>query len=141
MFVIKQKELQQLRILILFPIAIGCMYIFFAPKKIHLKDVVLSGITHVDATIFSDSNEITVDSVTQKGPASPEHVTINESSLEDLIACPGISYKTAELIIKERSYQKFYDWRDLKDRVKPLNQGRIDALIEAGVKLSQENQE
>ena len=94
----------------------------------------MRGMNHLDISISDD--QIKIDSVEQKGKISPEKVIINNATVEQLSACPGISKNTAEAIVKERSFGKYYDWRDLQDRVKQIKASHIDKLKDAGVKLN-----
>ncbi len=72
----------------------------------------------------------------EKHRKKPTHVVINEATYEELVQCPGIGSKTASLILLERQFGQFADWRDLQDRIKNVGEAKILRLQEAGVKLS-----
>ncbi|MDD3145991.1 MAG: hypothetical protein PHD82_01705 [Candidatus Riflebacteria bacterium] len=123
-----------MRILCLIPLLAGIGVMLVGPDSIPLKGYVAQG-SH-QLTIDLKKPMITIDSIEQPGPKAPDHVIINEATHEDLVACPGISSKTADLILRERRAAPFFDWRDFDTRVKGMGAGKIERLKEAGVRLN-----
>ena len=118
MFQLNQREVVELRILCLLPIIIGCSMMFFGTDAVPLQQFIATGDQQL--SIRLDQALGTVGRVEQTGSDAADHIIINEASREQLLACPGIGSKTAELIMTERRFAPFADWRDFDDRVKNI---------------------
>ena len=57
-----------------------------------------------------------------------------DSPPTDLQRCPGISKRAAKYIVKERKFRFFIDWRDLKDRIKGIDDRHVEKLKDADTK-------
>jgi competence ComEA-like helix-hairpin-helix protein len=130
---ITNREANQARGLILFTLLLGFFANLFGNDQIYPHQAVPAGEAIIAVDDLSKPSEI---EIIQTGKASPERVIINNSNLEELVCCPGIGTKTAQLILLERSYGKFADWRDLKDRVRGIGANTVEKLKESGVRLS-----
>jgi len=133
------EEIRQFQILCLVPMLCGILYAVFAADASNLHEFVATGQNQISISIHKAM--VAVDEIEQTGKISPELVIINEASHAELVACPGISSKTAGLILRERKFAPFFDWRDLQSRVKNIGPGRIQTLQEAGVRLSRDEKE
>lgn len=98
--------------------------------------MVLTGNQQISISIGSEA--VKLQSISEHGKISPKRVVINEATFEDLVACPGIGGKTAALILEERRFGLFFDWRDLETRVKNIGAGKIRTLQDAGVRLNRD---
>ncbi|GAB4281161.1 MAG: hypothetical protein Kow0029_26150 [Candidatus Rifleibacteriota bacterium] len=133
------KELNQFRLLIALPVLIGLGWLLVKDKAISIEQAVPAGKASIRLLTSSEApgkiglNDI---EVVERSPVAPDHVFINTATREELIACPGIGKKLANQILLERSYGKFVDWRDLKDRVKGVTSNLVEKLQDAGVKLN-----
>ncbi len=136
MFSLNQTEIRNFRILCLIPLLAGLGAMLVGSDSVSLKDYVAAGSHQLSVDLKHAA--VTLQSIDQKGPAAPDHVIINEATREDLIACPGISSKTATLILLERKAAPFFDWRDFDTRVKNIGPGKIEKLKEAGVRLNRD---
>ncbi|EKD82131.1 MAG: hypothetical protein ACD_39C01468G0003 [uncultured bacterium] len=122
------------RLLLCLPVILGIWAAIFPPPAAHISQVWPDG----PATLVIKQNEdLNYESVQvhEHHSLAANRVIINEATHEQLMICPGIGSKTAALILKERAYGKFHDWRDLDTRVKNLGSIKIERLQEAGVKL------
>ena len=133
---LENKDLRQFRILLLLPLLAGFYFQLTASPALNLQDAWPDGATQVTVAkgATGDLEFRELNDNTQKRAG---HVIINEATHDELMGCPGIGSKTADLIIKERRHGLFFDWRDLQDRVKSMGTAKIQGLREAGVKLSQ----
>ncbi len=122
------------RILCIIPLLAGLGVMLVGSDSVSLQQFVAAGSHQLSVDL--DRKSISVENIEQPGPAAPDHVIINEASREDLLACPGISSKTASLILLERKAAPFFDWRDFDTRVKFIGPGKIQKLKEAGVRLN-----
>lgn len=136
---LNNEEVRRFQILCLVPLLAGALFFIFGSDASHLRDFVATGQNQLSIGISKAL--ISVDEISQTGPISPELVIINEATHEELVACPGISSKTAQLILLERRFAPFFDWRDLQSRVKNIGPGRIQTLQDAGVRLSRNEKE
>jgi len=124
------------RILICIPLLLGVWSAMTPPRALHISEVWPDGpatvvISHDDTSEYQLAG---IDEHNEK--IAVNRVVINMATHEQLMSCPGIGSKTAALIIKERSFSEFYDWRDLHDRVKGMSNTKIENLKEAGVRLN-----
>ena len=124
------------RILICIPLLLGIWSAVTPPHALHISEAWPDGpatlaINYENASSYRLKN---VDEHNNK--ISANRVVINLATHEQLMSCPGIGSRTAALIIKERSFARFYDWRDLHDRVNGMSNTRIENLKEAGVRLN-----
>jgi DNA uptake protein ComE-like DNA-binding protein len=133
-----RKEMNQIRLLALLPLLAGLFWSFSTPEEIYPDKAVPSGEAIITIN-SSDNNEGNAILVEQSGTEAPNRIFINSATFEQLLLCPGIGKKTAEKILLERTYGKFVDWRDLQDRVKGITKGKVEKLIEAGVRLDHKN--
>ncbi|MBU1109101.1 MAG: helix-hairpin-helix domain-containing protein [Candidatus Riflebacteria bacterium] len=132
--VLSNLNVNHFRMLICLPLLIGVWSAIFPPQALHISQAWPNG----PATLVmsrAESDRYSLSEVSEHHKLAANRVIINEASHEELMACPGIGSKTATLIIKERAYGKFYDWRDLSSRVKGLSNSKISRLQDAGVKL------
>lgn len=136
MFQLTRREVVELRILCLLPIIIGCSMMFFGTDAVPLQQFIATGDQQL--SIRLDQALGTVGRVEQTGSDAADHIIINEASREQLLACPGIGSKTAELIMTERRFAPFADWRDFDDRVKNIGPAKIQTMKEAGVRISRD---
>lgn len=136
MFQLSQREVFELRILCLIPIIIGCSMMFFDTDAVPLQQFIATGDQQL--SIKLDQALKSVSRVEQTGEDALDHIVINEASREQLLACPGIGSKTADLIMTERRFAPFADWRDFDDRVKNIGPAKIQAMKEAGVRVSRD---
>ncbi len=126
--------------MILLPLVIGIGALLLPREAMLLRDAWPDGPAHIDTTIDEKGRIVFADLI-EFHSKKPDHVIINEATHADLVICPGISSKTATLILTERKFGNFFDWRDLQDRVRGMGPARIRSLQEAGVKLSREEKE
>lgn len=129
-----ESKLSKLRLLLLLPLLIGLVTIIVNSYYVPVDKVVLPGIATIVAKQGSDGNYYAT-KVIDNRPVSLDRVRINSSGYDDLIRCPGLNKKVVNLIINERNHKKFLDWRDLKDRIRGINDSKVEMLIDAGVKL------
>lgn len=134
MFQLIEKEMNQLRILIAIPLLAGIIWSFSSTNNISLNEAVPAGKATITVESLKSPNKGEI-SVMENGSITPNHVFINTSTLDQLVACPGIGKGIAKRILLERSYGKFADWRDLDDRIKGISKQKIELLKEAGVRL------
>ncbi len=134
MFQLSPREVFELRILCLLPIILGCSIMFFGTDAVPLQQFIATGDQQL--SIKLDQALKSVSSIEQTGADALDRIIINEASREQLLACPGIGSKTADLIITERRFAQFSDWRDFDDRVKNIGPAKIQAMKEAGVRIS-----
>ena len=134
MFQLSPREVFELRILCLLPIILGCSIMFFGTDAVPLQQFIATGDQQL--SIKLDQALKSVSSIEQTGADAFDRIIINEASREQLLACPGIGSKTADLIITERRFAQFSDWRDFDDRVKNIGPAKIQAMKEAGVRIS-----
>jgi DNA uptake protein ComE-like DNA-binding protein len=132
-----KKILNQTRLLIAAILLCGIIWQFALKdaRLIYPDQAVPEGELLVEIS-STETNQTVIKSVSQNGAPDPNHIDINTADYDQLILCPGIGPKTAEKILLERSYGKFADWRDLKDRVKSITAGKISELKANGVKLN-----
>lgn len=131
------KNINQSRLLIAAVLLCGLVWQFALKdtKLIYPDQAVPEGELTVEIGT-SKTNETVLKKVTQNGVPEPNHININTAEYDQLILCPGIGPVTAEKIVLERSYGKFLDWRNLKDRVKGISDKKINLLKDNGVKLN-----
>ncbi|HAE37553.1 MAG TPA: hypothetical protein DCG57_02805 [Candidatus Riflebacteria bacterium] len=132
---ISNLNARHFRLLLCLPLILGAWPAIFPPAARHLSHVWPDG----PATLVvrqTDDFGLQLEQVNEHHNLAADRVIINEATHEQLVICPGIGSKTAALIIKERSFGKFYDWRDLKTRVKGISSSKIEILQDAGVKLN-----
>lgn len=129
-----ESKLSKLRLLLLLPLLIGLVTIIVNSYYVPVDKVVLPGIATIVAKQGSDGNYYAT-KVIDNRPVSLDRVRINSSGYDALIRCPGLNKKVVNLIINERNHKKFLDWRDLKDRIRGINDSKVEMLIDAGVKL------
>jgi len=121
--------------LVCLPLLLGLWPALSPPAALHITEAWPHGPTNVE--VSGDSSfDFNIESIKEYRSKSADQVIINESSHELLMVCPGIGSRTAALIIKERAFERFYDWRDLKERVKGMTSNKIERLQEAGVRLN-----
>jgi hypothetical protein len=124
------------RLLVCIPLLMGIHAAITPPGKLHISEAWPDGAANI-AISFEDSGKHNLNSAKQSDKKiSATRVVINEATHEQLMSCPGIGSRTAALIVKERAFTRFYDWRDLHDRVKGMSNTRIDNLKEAGVRIN-----
>lgn len=140
MLCLDKKEASRFRLLIILPIVLGIASLMLPQQAMQLKDAWPDGPATIETTIDEHGKIVFADLV-EFHSKKPDHVIINEATHADLVVCPGISSKTAHLILTERKFKQFYDWRDLQDRIKGLGPAKIRKLQEAGVKLSRDFKE
>lgn len=133
MFQLNPREVFELRILCLLPIILGCSMMFFGTDAVPLQQFIATGDQQLSIKLDQALNSVS--RVEQTGADALDHIIINEASREQLLTCPGIGSKTADLIILERRFAPFVDWRDFDDRVKNVGPAKIQALKEAGVRV------
>lgn len=119
----------------------GILYLSLAPRRVFIKDAVVSGNNHVEISMAPDSKNIEITAIDQKGKISPSKVIINESTLEELMCCPGIGRQKASAIIEERKLSPFYSWKNFQRRIKGISQIQIEILKDAGVRIDSSEQE
>ena len=139
MFWLSNLNTRHFRLLVCLPLLLGVWSAMFPAQTLHISQAWPDG----PATLVvsqTENNEYQLSHVSEHHKLSADRVIINEASQEELMLCPGIGSKTAALIILERSYRKFYDWRDLNSRVKGIGNNKIQRLQEAGVKLNAESE-
>ncbi len=136
MYSLTPEEIRSFRILCLIPLVLGLAAMFYGPESVPLRNFIASGDQQL--SIELDKALISVSEISQRGSISPDRVIINEASFDELNACPGISSKTASLILQERKFAPFFDWRDFDDRVKHMGPAKIQTLKEAGVRLKRD---
>ncbi len=136
MLQLTQREVIELRILCLLPIIIGCSTMFFGTDAVPLQQFIATGDQQL--SIRLDQALGSVGRIEQTGADAPDHIIINEATREQLLACPGVGSKTADLIMAERRFAHFADWRDFDDRVKNIGPAKIQAMKEAGVRISRD---
>lgn len=141
MLSLNRTEQIQIRILIAIVMLSGIFYLSFAPKRIFLKDAVIKGSNHAEISISDDGTNVEILEVEQKGKISPSKVIINDSSLEDLMCCPGIGRQKALAIIEERKISPFYSWKNFQRRIKSISPIQIQILKDAGVRIDSSEQE
>ena len=134
MFQLSPREVFELRILCLLPIILGCSIMFFGTDAVPLQQFIATGDQQL--SIKLDQALKSVSSIEQTGADALDRIIINEASREQLLACPGIGSNTADVIITERRFAQFSDWRDFDDRVKNIGPAKIQAMKEAGVRIS-----
>lgn len=130
-----QKELRQFRLLLFLPLLAGLYFQMTASSAIQLKDAWPDGPAQI-VVGENTSGNLEFRELHEKHKKKATHVVINEATHEELMQCPGIGTKTASLILTERQFGQFVDWRDLQDRVKNIGEAKILRLQETGVKLS-----
>ncbi|GEM_PF-1024739 len=138
MFCLNETSARNFRALICLPLLIGIWAAMTPPAALHISQAWPDG--PVTLVVEQQSNDYSLNSIEEHHGVSAERVIINESTHEQLMTCPGIGSKTAALIVKERSFARFHDWRDLHDRVKGMSHMKIEKLQEAGVRLNREEQ-
>lgn len=126
-------QLNQARLLVLLPIVLGLLWSSLSEPSLRADQAVPAGKAEISISSL-DNPEL--EKVVENHAFKPDHVFINTASFAQLTICPGIGSSTAQKILLERSYGNFVDWRDLKDRVKGVSQGKIEKLQEAGVRLN-----
>lgn len=135
MFDLSEKILIQFRILILIPIMAALIISLKEPEGLRVSDSVMPGAAQITIDESGTESDLTVE-ITEFKSTDLSQVSINESSLAELLACPGINTSTAEAIILERKHKPFYDWRDLRDRVKGFGPAKIENLKKLGIKIN-----
>ncbi|NCB38045.1 MAG: hypothetical protein EOM80_04680 [Erysipelotrichia bacterium] len=133
MFSISDQESTHYRILIAIPLLLGIIFLYIEPPAIPLADAVPPGAFELILDKSSGNEKI---KITEHRKITPAMVVINEATHEELMACPGIGSQTAYNILVERRFGLFFDWRDLKSRVKKMGESKIQTLQDAGVRLS-----
>ncbi len=141
MLLLKRTEQIHIRILIAIVMLSGIFYLSLAPKRIFIKDAVVNGNNHVEISMSPNSKDIGIIEIEQKGKISPSKVIINESSMEELMCCPGIGRQKAYAIIEERKLSPFYSWKNFQRRIKGISQIQIEILKDAGVRIDSSEQE
>lgn len=136
MFQLSPREAFELRILCLLPIILGCSIMFFGTDAVPLQQFIATGDQQLSIKLDQALNSVR--RIEQTGADALDRIIINEASREQLLACPGIGSKTADLIITERRFAQFADWRDFDDRVKNIGPAKIQAMKEAGVRVSRD---
>ncbi len=135
MFCLSELNAKNFRILICLPLLLGIWPAVMPPGALHISEVWPDG--PVTLAVGRHNNDVyEVTAAVEHHGISADRVVINEATHEQLMLCPGIGSKTAALIVKERTFARFYDWRDLHDRVKGMSNMKIERLREAGVKLN-----
>ncbi len=137
MFHLNNLNARHFRFLLCLPVILGIWGMLFPQDAVHITQAWPDGAATITISPSQDET-CQVSQVHEHHKISPNHVVINDASHEQLMACPGIGSKTATLILKERIYGNFYDWRDLRTRVKGFSLDKIENLKEAGVKLHAE---
>lgn len=127
-------KFSELRILIVIPLIAGILLLWVNANRISISKAKPPGIADISIK-RNDNGQYTGNVKIDHRLTSPAHTIINSSSLAELQRCPGISKKTAKRILNERKFKKFFDWRDLKDRVKGIGDRQVEALTDAGVRL------
>lgn len=130
-----QKELRQFRFLLLLPLLASLYFYLTASSAIKLKEAWPDGPAQIVVS-ENAAGQLEFSALHEKHEKKPYHVIVNEATHAELMRCPGIGSKTASLILLERQFGKFIDWRDLQDRVKMIGEAKILRLQEAGVKLN-----
>jgi DNA uptake protein ComE-like DNA-binding protein len=131
----EERDLNRFRILVILPLIAGLYILAFPDKRIDIKDAVPDGQAQIVAERDTHGNLLFVE-IEEKKAKQPGFIYINEATHTELMLCPGIGSKTAALILLERQHAPFSDWRDFSDRVKGIGATKLEALQEAGVKLS-----
>lgn len=135
MFSLNPKNIRHLRLLICLPLLVG-LWPFLAPSShLHIDEAWPDGPVTITINQPESSNDEKA-KISEHHEISANHVILNEATHRQLLACPGIGSKTANLILKERSFARFFDWRDLQTRVKGLGNTTIERLQDAGVRLN-----
>jgi DNA uptake protein ComE-like DNA-binding protein len=125
----------QIKILIAIPLLLGPIHLLLAPEMTSLADVVPHGQVIIKTQKDKHGN-LWGTPATELHETDFAHISLNSSSYNDLIKCPGIGKKTASLIIRERKAKKFKDWIDLSYRIKKLSKTKIQKLKDLGVKIN-----
>jgi len=134
-----QLNASHFRLLICIPLLLGIQSAIKPPRALHISEAWPDGPANI-AISLEESGERRLNSANQSDKKiSASRVVINEATHEQLMSCPGIGSKTAALIVKERSFARFYDWRDLHDRVRGMSDTKIETLREAGVRLNRDD--
>ncbi len=136
MFQLSHREVFELRILCLIPIVLGCIMMFSGTDSVPLQKFIATGDQQLSIRLDQALNNVS--RVEQTGSDSPDRIIINEASRDQLLACPGIGSKTADLIMAERRFAPFADWRDFDDRVKHIGPAKIQAMKEVGIRVSRD---
>lgn len=131
MFLLSREEQIGCRILVVIVLVCGILYLFFSPNRVSLKKIAVEKEDHTEIEVVSDDEVVVV----EKGKTKPNRVIINQSSYEELLACPGIGESKATQIVKERQNSKFTDWQDFQNRIKGIATNQVDILKDAGVRL------
>jgi len=132
---ISDLNARHFRLLVCLPLAFGVWAAIFPPRALHISEAWPDGPVTLVVRETADA-DLVLKQVNEHHGLAANRIIINEATHEQLMTCPGIGSKTATLIIRERSFGKFYDWRDLKTRVKGLSTMKIELLQDAGVKLN-----
>jgi hypothetical protein len=135
MFRLSDLNTGHFRILVCLPLLLGVWSALIPPRARHITEAWPDGPATFDVG-RQNGHGYQLNSVEEHHTISADRVAINEATHAQLMLCPGIGSKTAALIVRERKFGKFYDWRDLHDRVKGMSNTRIENLQEAGVKLN-----
>lgn len=135
MFNLSEKILIQFRILILIPVCAALIISLKEPEGLRVGDAVVPRMALITVEGSVDDDDLLIE-ITEFNDVDLSKVSINESDLAELTACPGISSSSAAIIIFERGHKPFYDWRDLRDRVKGIGLTKIEKLKELGVKIN-----
>lgn len=136
MFQLNQREVIELRILCLIPVILGTVIMFSGTDAVPLQQFIATGDQQLSIKLDQALNSVS--RVEQIGAEDPDRIIINEASREQLLACPGIGSKTADLIMVERKFAPFVDWRDFDDRVKNIGPAKIQNMKEAGIRVSRD---
>jgi len=137
MLCLENLNAKHFRLAICLPLLIGVWSAIFPPQTQHISQAWPNGPATLVISL-DETDKYQLSHVSEHHKLAANRVIINEASHEELMICPGIGSKTAALIVMERAYGKFYDWRDLGTRVKGLGKSKIQRLREAGVKLNTE---
>ncbi len=136
MFQLSRREVIELRILCLIPIILGSIIMFSGNDAVPLQHFIATGDQQLSIKLDQALNSVS--RVEQAGKDAPDRIIINEASREQLLACPGIGSRTADMIMAERRFAPFADWRDFDDRVKSIGPAKVQAMKEAGVRISRD---
>ena len=132
MFLLSREEQIGCRVLVVIVLICGILYLFFSPSRVSIKKIAVEKENHTEIELVSDDEVV----VLEKGKTSPNRVIINQSSYEELLACPGIGKQKATQIVKERENNKFTDWQDFQNRIKGIATNQVDILRDSGVRLN-----
>ena len=132
MFELTPSELNQSRLLTAAVLICGLIWNFVKAPEIQPQQAVPAGKAEIT---IGDLDAREISNLQEHHRLSPDHIFLNEATIDQLVLCPGIGSATAQKILLERAYGNFADWRDVKDRVKGMTQSKIEKLQEAGVRL------